>query len=65
MNVAALKAYRIAEVVQQYSERDCILYALGIGLGNDPADGRHLQFLFEQNLQVLPTYAAVMGYPGF
>lgn len=65
MNVEALKAYRIAEVVQQYSERDCILYALGIGLGNDPADGRHLQFLFEQNLQVLPTYAAVMGYPGF
>jgi acyl dehydratase len=65
MNVAALKAYRIPEVVQQYSERDCILYALGIGLGSDPADDRHLQFLFEQNLRVLPTYAAVMGYPGF
>lgn len=36
----------------------CILYALGVGASE-------LEFVFEERLQVLPTMAAVLGYPGF
>ena len=53
-------------VEQSYSEKDCILYALGVGLGNDPLDTRQLQYVFEEPaLSVLPTMAAVLGTPGF
>jgi acyl dehydratase len=45
-----------------YSERDTILYALGVGFGADPA---HLPFVYEKNLRALPTLSVVLGYPGF
>ncbi|MEZ5710408.1 MAG: MaoC/PaaZ C-terminal domain-containing protein [Blastomonas sp.] len=45
-------------VRQTLSERDTILYALGVG-----AD--ELDFTFEERLRALPTMAVVLGYPGF
>ena len=42
-----------------------MLYALGIGLGHDPMNEDELPFVYEKNLKVLPTMAAVLGYPGF
>jgi len=47
-----------------YTERDCMLYALGIGMGGDPSDANELRFVYEQRLQAVPTMAAVMGAPG-
>jgi len=46
---------------QSYSERDVILYALGLGLGRDPIDSQELKYLYEKNLQVLPTYPVVLA----
>src|SRR5271167_2869396 len=60
-----LLALRIPEMVQAYTEKDAILYALGVGLGRDPMDEDELPFVYEKNLKVLPTFAAVLGWPGF
>lgn len=48
-----------------YTEKDTILYALGVGAGSDPLDGKQLRFVYEENLRALPTMAVVLGYPGF
>jgi acyl dehydratase len=60
-----LLSLKIPEVVQAYTEKDAILYALGVGLGHDPMDEDELPFVYEKNLKVLPTFAAVLGWPGF
>jgi acyl dehydratase len=60
-----LLALKIPEVEQTYGPKDCMLYALGVGLGLDPTDERQLAFVYEKNLKVLPTMAVVIGYPGF
>lgn len=44
--------------VHEVTERDVILYALGVG-------ARELKFVYEDGIEVLPTMAAVIGYPGF
>lgn len=60
-----IKGWRFADVHQSYTEKDSILYALSIGLGADPLDRQQLAFVYEADLQVFPTMAAVLGYPGF
>ena len=65
INYEHLLALRIPEVRQAYTEKDAILYALGIGLGRDPLDEDELPFVYEKSLKVLPTFAAVLGWPGF
>jgi acyl dehydratase len=60
-----LLALKIPEVEHGYGPKDCMLYALGVGLGLDPLDEDQLAFVYEKNLKVLPTMAVVMGYPGF
>lgn len=49
----------------QYSEKDTILYALGVGLGIDPLDEDCLGFVYEDGLKALPSQANVLAYPGF
>ena len=60
-----LLALSIPEVTQSYTEKDAILYALGVGLGHDPLNEAELPFVYEKNLKLLPTFAAVLGWPGF
>ena len=55
---------RIPEVEQQLTKRDTILYALGVGLGGHPCDRNELRFVYEKDLQALPTMAIILGYPG-
>ena len=38
------------EIVQSYSKRDTILYALGLGLNMDPLDEAQLRFTYEEYL---------------
>lgn len=47
-----------------YTARDVMLYALTLGLGADPLDERQLRFVYEAELQALPTMAAILAYPG-
>jgi acyl dehydratase len=60
-----IKAWEFADVRQSYTQKDAILYALSIGLGQDPLDEAQLAFVYEAKLDVFPTMAAVLGYPGF
>jgi acyl dehydratase len=51
---------------QQYSAKDTILYALGVGAGLASAvDAACLPFVFEKSLMPLSTMATVLAYPGF
>ena len=59
-----LMALAIAPAKQTYEAKDCMLYALGVGLGHDPMNEDELPFVYEKNLKVLPTMATVLGYPG-
>ena len=59
------KNWKFPDIVHHYTERDTMLYALGIGLGAQPLDEGQLRFVFEQNLQTVPTMASVLGTPGF
>ena len=61
-----LMNWPFAPVEHTYTEKDTILYALGVGVGADPLDEGQLRFVFEErNLLALPTMAAVLGTPGF
>lgn len=64
INYEKLIRWNIPEVKQQLTRRDTLLYALGVGLGADPCDPNQLKFVYEQNLQALPTMAIILGYPG-
>ena len=65
INYEKLLALKIPDAEHNYSVKDTMLYALGVGLGHDPTDRQQLDFVYEKNLKALPTFAAVLGYPGF
>lgn len=52
-------------VRQTYTEKDCILYALGVGMGIDPLDEECLRFVYEKDLKVVPSQSVMMAHPGF
>jgi acyl dehydratase len=60
-----LLALKIPDVEHTYGPKDCMLYALGVGLGLDPMDEEQLAFVYEKNLKVLPSMAVVLAHPGF
>lgn len=60
-----LKGWPFKEVAQSYAQKDCILYALGLGLGADPLDSDQLRFVYEDGLEMLPTMPVVLASPGF
>lgn len=56
--------WEIPPVEQRLTKRDTMLYALGVGLGADPCDAGQLRYVYEPDLQALPTMAIILGYPG-
>jgi len=60
-----LKHWPFEDLVHAYTAKDCMLYALGLGVGADPLDLQQLRFVYEKDLQVLPTMAVVLASPGF
>jgi len=46
----------LAETTYSYDDRDVMLYALGIG-------STDLEFVFERNLKVIPTFAVIPAFP--
>lgn len=65
LDYTTLKNWSFSDVRQGYDEKDVMLYALSIGLGQDPMDTRQLSYVYEDGLKVFPTMACVLGYPGF
>ena len=45
-----------------YTERDTMLYALGVGLGGDPLNEDELRFVYEKALRPVPTLATVVAW---
>jgi acyl dehydratase len=58
-------ALEIPAVEHSYGPKDCMLYALGLGLGQDPLNADELAFVYEKNLKVLPTFAVMQGYAAY
>lgn len=50
------------ETSHRYTHKDVILYALGLGVGEQEND---LPFVYEEKLKVLPSFGSLLGYPGF
>ena len=63
LNYEVVKNWPIEDVTQTYSERDVMLYALGLGLGGDPLDAQQLRYVYEKDLQAMPTCAAAFAWP--
>jgi acyl dehydratase len=64
LDAQKLRAYAIPSSRDAYDPRDGILYALGVGAGLNP-DIDELGFLYERQLQIIPTMALVLGTAGF
>jgi acyl dehydratase len=65
LNYQAIMAHRPADIPVDYGPRECMLYALGIGLGMDPMDKHQLRFVYERaDLAAFPTLPTVLGWPG-
>jgi acyl dehydratase len=45
-----------------YSDRDTMLYALGVGFGRDPMNLEELPFVYENGLKAVPTQATVIAW---
>jgi acyl dehydratase len=65
LNEEAVRNWDFGKIVHAYTQRDTMLYALGLGMGADPLDEGELRFVFEKDLQAVPTMATVLGSPGF
>ena len=45
-----------------WTDRETMLYALGVGMGADPMDENELPFVYERNLKAMPTLASVVAW---
>lgn len=65
MDLERVKALHFPEVSQTYGARDTILYALGLGYGENPLDPDQLRFVYEDGLRVVPSMCSILCQPGF
>jgi acyl dehydratase len=57
--------WRFPEITHAYTEKDTILYALGVGCASDPiTEPDDLKYVYEKGLVALPTMAVVLASPG-
>lgn len=61
IDVATALAAEPAVREASWSERDVLLYHLGLGAGTDMRGPDELRWVFERELRVLPTFAMVAG----
>src|SRR5215475_8083004 len=45
-----------------YTDRETMLYALGVGMSRDPMDEAELRFTYENDLKTVPTLATVIAW---
>lgn len=64
IDYARLKAWSFDDQLTRYTRDDCILYALGLGYGQDPLDPSELPFVYEEGLKTIPSMFTVLGAPG-
>jgi 3-hydroxyacyl-CoA dehydrogenase/3a,7a,12a-trihydroxy-5b-cholest-24-enoyl-CoA hydratase len=54
----SLVGQKLPPTTFEYTDRDVMLYALGVGAGTD-----ELQYVFERGLKVIPTFGVVPAFP--
>lgn len=67
MKLDVLLSKEFPPLEQELTWHSAILYALGVGYGDQPSDPRELQFLYEKfqpQLEVLPSIVNVLCHPG-
>ena len=64
MNLERILAKQFPHLEHTLSPRDCMLYALGVGVGSRPALREELQFTYEDGLEVFPAMVNVISHPG-
>lgn len=67
MNLDVLLSKEFPPLEQELTQHSAILYALGVGFGDQPTDPRELQFLYEKHqpkLEVMPSIVNVLCHPG-
>jgi acyl dehydratase len=65
MNLDRLVSRVFPENRAAYTRRDTMLYALSVAACANPLDARELRFVYENDLQALPSLACVLAHPGF
>lgn len=55
--------HTFAPIEYSWGEDDVILYHLGVGAGNPATDQNELEYTYEANLKVLPSYASIPSFP--
>lgn len=64
MNRDKLLSKVFTDIRAAYSKRDTLLYALGVGAATDPLNAQELRWVFEKDLQALPSLSCVLAHPG-
>jgi hypothetical protein len=59
-----VKQWSFDEVRHSYGERECMLYALAVGLGADPKSPGELRYTYEKDLRAVPTMHGLCAYGG-
>jgi acyl dehydratase len=54
----------LREATSSWTDRDVLLYHLGVGAGVPPSSPRELRYVYERDLTVLPSFASVAGSSG-
>src|SRR6202451_3148983 len=66
MNLGYVVNRRFAPVIQSYDGRDSALYALSLGIGDDPLDEDELPYVYEgRALRAVPSQCVTLGWPPF
>lgn len=64
MDLDHVVARRFAPIHQSYDWRDCALYALGLGMGDDPLDEDELAYAYEgRDQRAVPSMSVTLGWP--
>lgn len=56
--------WHFPDIEHAYTEKETILYALGLGCGAEADHTDDLKFVYEKGLQALPMMGVVLAYPG-
>ncbi len=66
MNLDFVRQLRFEPIVQRYDERDSALYALSLGMGEDPLDEDELPFIYEgRGPRAVPSQCVTLCWPPF
>ncbi len=62
INYDELMQAKSTGLTASYGDREAMLYALGIGFMRDPMNEAELKFVYENDLQTVPSMATVIGW---